>query len=130
VILIALFAFVFLVQGNVGVHSLKVWRKYSRRALKAHYSLRYGKGYRNALAEAFPWYENVVQARFWILAQGEKSVRLECPLEYTLEYPTVWNVREKVAEILYPVRVDPRSPLTLKVSFGRKAHFQIIKKTP
>ena len=120
--LIALFAFVFLILGNAGVYSLKVWHKYSRRALKADYSSRYGKGYRKALAEAFPWYENVVQARFWILAQGEKSVRLECP--------TVSNFRENVAEILYPVRVDPRSPLTLKVSFGRKAHFQIIKKTP
>lgn len=122
VTLIALFAFAFLVRGNVGVFSLKVWLKYTRKALKVDYCSRYGKGYRDALAEAFPWYEDVVKARFWILAQGEKSVRLECPTEKIF--------RERIAEILYPVRIDPNSRLTLKVSAPPGVRFQLIKDSP
>jgi hypothetical protein len=121
-VIIALFAYLFLVGGDTGFISLRGWFKYARQAWKADYASRYQKGYRAALAEAFPWYEDVVKARFQVLNQGEKSIRLECPSDP--------EFRKRVAEILYPVRVDTHSPLTLMVTAGPRYLFRLRKSSP
>ncbi len=121
-VLIALFAFIFLVIDGVGVDSLKAWQKYGKRALKADYSSRYGEDYRNATGEIFPWYQGAFQARGRILARGEKSVRLLCP--------PLPSFRERIAVILYPVRIDPHARLTLKVSDPPRVRFRLIEDQP
>ncbi len=119
---IAVFAFLFLIKGDLGFKGAKNWLVNTRISLSLNYARRNGANYDKAVQGIFPWYGKVAKFRAWILEQGEKTVRLQCPDEGWL--------RESIAVVLYPVRLDPSARLTLEVVDTETFRFRLVENSP
>lgn len=122
-ILASAFSFLLFLFSNAGG---EVYGKFERTAAaisRMDFASRYGPGYRQAVKRAYPFYWKVIRARDTIVHRGCRSVWLEGVDDQ--------NHLERLSEILYPVRLDPKAPLKLEVSFREGTmHIRVVKNRP
>jgi len=122
-ILASAFSFMLFLFSNAGGEVFGKFKRTAAAISGMDFAARYGPGYRQAVKRAYPFYWKVMQARDSIVHRGCRSVWLEGVDDQ--------NHLERFSEILYPVRLDPKAPLKLKVAFlDGTIQIRIVKNRP
>lgn len=118
-------AFILFAAGGAGGRVFVKMKGSVRELAGLDFARRYeGSGYKDALRESCPYHPMIAAAREKILKKGYRTVRLEGAKDF--------NTRHEIQGILYPLRIDPGSPVAVVFSRGERntPHVRIVEDRP